>query len=168
MKLSLTVMVTLCVVFIQPVVIASPSTSAEDVTMANTLKLQGEHYKAMFYYQSALSKDENNIDALNALAKTDYQSQNFESALKRLNKTLIIDGYNAEALLLRAKVYSELKQWEQALADLEMAEQLDSENPEIQLVLDRVHLTMGDKSKAKQSVQTYERLNELKKENELR
>ena len=158
----------LCALLIPVTTIASPPTSLEDMETAKKLKTQGKHYKAMFYYQSALAKDENNLDALNALAKTDYESRNFKPALKRLNKVLIIDEYNAEALLLRAKVYSELKHWKKALADLEIAEQLDSENPEIQLVLDRVHLTMGDKSKAKQSVRTYKRLNKLKKDSELR
>lgn len=145
---------------ISNVAVADISTIQSDLQAAENYKTEGDMYKATYYYQVALSKDENNAEALYALANIAYAKRQYQMVLTRLDKVLQNDAYSADALLLRGKTYSMQKKWKKALRDLELAEQMDSENPEVQLALDQVYSAKGETAKAEQSIKNHRRLKE--------
>jgi len=130
-----------------------------DLQAADNYRVQGDNSKALYYYQVVLSQDENNTEALYAIADIEFSKRKYKSAITRLNKILANDAYDAKALFLRGRIYSQQKNWKKALADLEMAEQLDDHNPDIHITLDYVYSAMGDSTKAQQSFENYQRIN---------
>ena len=133
-------------------------TGLSDVENGNSYREQGDNYKAMYYYQLALSKEKDNTDALYQLSLIDYEKGQYSSALRNMNRFIAIKQDEISALILRGKIYSKQHRWREALNDLEVAEKQDTDNPEIQILLDNVNTAMGNAVTAKKHIKNFQHI----------
>lgn len=142
----------------------SESNADADVETGNVYREQGDSYKARYYYQSALIKNDNNTDALYQLAKMEFDEENYIDSMKYLNALLKVDGDHSQALILRGTIFIKYKQWNNAILDLKTAEQQDAENVDIQMNLESAYTMKHDTENAEKHAANHERLLKLEKE----
>lgn len=152
----------LAAVFLCSPIYALAETS--NVQVANQYLDEGNSYKALYYYQLALSHDKRSTEALYGIASIEHQKGQHKNALSRLNTLRDINPDHIEMLILRARIYTLQSRWEKALKDLKAAEVLDTESTEVQLALDNVYTSMGDNVAARKTLDRYNELNKLKAE----
>jgi len=131
-----------------------------NVEKGNSFRDQGNNYKAKYYYQLALSKNENDTAALYQMAKMEHERGQYKISLKHLNSLIRFNQHDVDALILRSMIYSQQKHLNKALIDLELAEQLDNKNSTVQMLLENIHTTLGNTEKASQHIKNYQSLRE--------
>ncbi len=145
-------------------IIEAINIEATDVEKANNYREQGNRHKAKYYYQSALIKNKNNVAALYQLAKMDFEIEDYNDSVNRLNVLLNIESNHAKALILRSRIYIKRKQWGEAISDLDVAEKQDINNPVVQMLLESAYTMNKNTEKAAQHADNYERLRKYKEQ----
>ena len=146
----------------------SAHAAQSNIEIAEQYQSEGNQYKALYYYQVALSEDKENVEALYGIAEIEYKKGRFDSALKRLNVLINKDSSNLKGLILRGKVLAKQQRWNEAISNLREAELLDNDSASVQSTLDSIYTSMGDDINAKKSAERYRELMKRKKNNATR
>ena len=99
-----------------------------DLKKGISLHQKGSLADAESIYQSVISKDSNNFEAIHHLGIIEYQKKNYQSSIDLIKKALILRPNYAEAYSNLALSYKELGHHELALSSLNSAIQINPEN----------------------------------------
>ncbi|MCX8173529.1 MAG: tetratricopeptide repeat protein [Thermoplasmata archaeon] len=110
----------------------NPDYTVARYNLGMVLAQRGEYAAAMDQFSRVLEREEM-VEAYCAMASCEYATNNFQQALKTINKAISLNSKNIDAWLLRAAVLAELEKTEDASNTLKECMKINPENAEVYL-----------------------------------
>jgi tetratricopeptide (TPR) repeat protein len=120
--------------------------------LGGVLGMQGKLEESSGYFEKALKRDPDNIEARRNLASNQWQMGRFEEARENLKRVLAVKLGDARTILLLGMVSETLKEYAEAARLLESVQSLVKEQPESIAALARAYYHIGQKEKGRQTL----------------